>query len=102
MCAHDRGWAGRGDGSLEGVAHRLGLALFGDAADPRLGSEEARASDGHRITRDIRGRGEMALAGLLTAAGVVKGNALQHHGILEIGDMRVVERDVTVFAEAYE
>ena len=44
----------------------------------------------------------MALAGLLTAAGIVKGNALQHRGILEIGDMRVVERDVAVFAETYE
>src|SRR4051794_17524165 len=102
MSADDRGWAGGGNGPFEGVAHRLGFALFGHATDPRVRSEEARASDGHGITRHIRERSEMALADLLTAARIVKGNALQHRGVLEICDMRVVESDVAVFAKAYE
>ena len=83
-------------------AARTGGALraSGTIASTCRGAERARARDRDRAGRHVGERREVPLPHLLLLAAVVELDDLHDERIVEVGDRRIVEREVTVLADA--
>jgi len=75
------------------------VGALDDREDGR-GAEECRDGDGDRVGRNRVEVGKVAFADLLTSARVVELHHFHVERIVEVGDRRVVEREMAVLADA--
>ena len=82
-------------------ARRTGSAFraSGTMAKTRAGAQQRRNRDRQRVGRHRVDIGEVTLPHLLAPAGVVELDDLHVGGIVEVGDRRVVEREVAVLTD---
>ena len=90
----------RVDRAFERAPHRLGLARLGHDREHRRRAEQRGNGDGDGVRGHRVDVGEVALAHLLATARVVELHHLDVERVVEVGDGRVVEREVPVLADA--
>ena len=100
LAAEERRRARSRDRTLERVAYRNRLAGFGNDRQDPPGAQERRDGHGDRVRRDVVDRCEVALGHLLAAGSGLERDDLDVERIVEVGDRRIVEREMPVLADA--
>ena len=101
MEPEDRGGAGGGDRALDGGAYGGGFAGPRDVNAEALRLAENGDGERERVEGHLGEGGEAAVVDLLLAAGEVEFDDFDEERVGEVGDGRVVEGDVAVFANAH-
>lgn len=100
VIAKHRSRARSADRAFESVLNGLGFALFGRKTKNVAGAQESGDGEGEGVRRHRFEAGEMAFLDLLPFACVIELHQLDVIGVFKVGDMWVIEGEVTVFAYA--
>jgi len=102
MClsAQAGGGAFGADRSPQCIADGVGFPFFGSDAQHPFGRAEHRDREGKGILRDGGQIWKMAFVDLLLAARFIQLDELDTMRVLEIGDWRIVESEMTILADA--
>jgi hypothetical protein len=100
MTAESRRWACLADRAAEGRQHRIGLARAGDHDRNHRRAQERRDRQGIGMSGHITWSLEATVVDLLSSAGCVEPDDLDENRIEEVGDRRVVERQMAVLTDS--
>ncbi len=88
-----------GNWTFQGTFHGSRLAHIRNATDPGFRQHKSGTSESQCVEWNALNVGKVALSDLLPATGYIESNDLDEQRVGEIRDMRIIERDVAIFAE---
>src|SRR6266849_6894645 len=100
LAAEEGRWTGRVDRPRQGRFHRLGFAFLRRNAKHPFCRAKQRNSEREGVLRDRFEVRKMSLVDLLLAAGHVQFDELDLVRVVEIRDLRIVEGEVSILADA--
>ena len=101
MSPQDAGRASGGDGAGEGLLDGICFELSGDSNDEVSSRHQGGAGEAESMGGDGVEVRKAAVVDLLLAAGFVEFDDFDGLWIIEVGDGRVIESDVSIFANAH-
>ncbi len=101
MSPQDAGRASGGDGAGEGLLDGICFELSGDSNDEVFSRHQGGAGEAESVGGDGVEVRKAAVVDLLLAAGLVELDHLDGVWIIEVGDGRVIESDMSIFTNAH-
>ena len=101
MSPQDAGRASGGDGAGEGLLDGICFELSGDSDDEVFSRHQGGAGEAESVGGDGVEVRKAAVVDLLLAAGFVELDDLDSLWIIEVGDGRIIESDVSIFTNSH-